>query len=90
MAKKGRLSNKEREQKKEYAKIIFLQEKDTTLKDLAERVGVSVNTLSEWIKAEKWEGLRRNILLTRQEQLVQMQDELAELNAFIKKQDEGF
>ncbi|NHW59601.1 helix-turn-helix domain-containing protein, partial [Escherichia coli] len=53
MAKKGRLSNKEREQKKEYAKILFLQEKNITIKDLAERVGVSVNTLSEWIKAEK-------------------------------------
>ncbi|MBT0552700.1 transposase, partial [Riemerella anatipestifer] len=90
MAKKGRLSNKEREQKKEYAKILFLQEKNITIKDLAERVGVSANTLTEWIKSEKWEGLKRNILLTRQEQLVQMQDELAELNAFIKKQDEGF
>ncbi|AKQ39411.1 DNA-binding protein [Riemerella anatipestifer Yb2] len=90
MAKKGRLSNKEREQKKEYAKILFLQEKNITIKDLAERVGVSANTLTEWIKSEKWEGLKRNILLTRQEQLVQMQDELAELNTFIKKQDEGF
>lgn len=90
MAKKGRLSNKEREQKKEYAKILFLQEKNITIKDLAERVGVSANTLTEWIKSEKWEGLKRNILLTRQEQLVQMQDELAELNAFIQNQDEGF
>lgn len=89
MAKKGRLSNKEKEQKKEYAKIIFLQEKNITIKDLAERVGVSANTLSEWVKAEKWEGLKRNILLTRQEQLIQMQDELAELNAFIQSKDEG-
>ncbi|SDE77765.1 helix-turn-helix domain-containing protein [Riemerella columbipharyngis] len=90
MAKKGRLSNKEREQKKEYAKIIFLQEKNITIKDLAERVGVSVNTLSEWMKVEKWEGLKRNILLTRQEQLVQMQDELAELNAFIQRNEKGY
>ncbi|MCK0203888.1 transcriptional regulator, partial [Ornithobacterium rhinotracheale] len=90
MAKKGRLTNKEREQKKEYAKMLFLQEKNISIKELAERVGVAVNTASEWIKSEKWEGLKRNILLTRQEQLVQMQDELAEINAYIQSQEEGY
>lgn len=89
MAKRGRLSNKERAQKKEYAKVLYLQEKNITIKDLAERVGVTVSTLSDWLKTEKWEGLKRNILLTRQEQLVQMQDELAEINAYIQSQEEG-
>lgn len=89
MAKKGRLSNEERERKKGLAKVLYLQEKNITQKEISERIEVSEKTVSEWIKNEKWEGLRRNILLTRQEQLVMMQDELSELNAFIMNQPEG-
>lgn len=89
MAKKGRLSNKERERKKEYAKILFLNEKSITIKELAERADVTINTLSTWIKSENWESLKKNILLTRQEQLLQMQEELAEINNCIKNLPEG-
>ncbi len=89
MAKKGRLSNEERERKKGLAKVLYLQEKNITQKEIAERIEVSEKTVSDWIKNEKWEGLRRNILLTRQEQLVMMQDELSELNTFILNQPEG-
>lgn len=89
MAKKGRLSNEEKERKKGLAKVLFLQEKNITQKEIAERIEVSEKTVAEWMKAEKWEGLKRNILLTRQEQLVLMQDELAEINLAIQNQPEG-
>lgn len=89
MAKKGRLTNEEKERKKGLAKVLFLQEKNISFKEIAERIEVSEKTIADWVKNEKWEGLRRNILLTRQEQLVMMQDELNEINICIKNQPEG-
>lgn len=89
MAKKGRLTNEEKERKKGLAKVLFLQEKNISFKEIAERIEVSEKTIADWVKNEKWEGLRRNILLTRQEQLVMMQDELNEINLCIKNQPEG-
>lgn len=89
MAKKGRLTNEEKERKKGLAKVLFIQEKNISQKEIAERIEVSEKTVSDWIKNEKWEGLRRNILLTRQEQLVMMQDELNEINLAIQNQPEG-
>lgn len=85
MAKKGRLTNEEKERKKGLAKVLFLQEKNISFKEIAERIEVSEKTIADWVKNEKWEGLRRNILLTRQEQLVMMQDFLSpRREAYIK------
>ena len=89
MAKKGRLTNEEKERKKGLAKVLFLQEKNISFKEIAERIEVSEKTIADWVKNKKWEGLRRNILLTRQEQLVMMQDELNEINLCIKNLPEG-
>lgn len=89
MAKKGRLTNEEKERKKGLAKVLFLQEKNISFKEIAERIEVSEKTIADWVKNEKWEGLRRNILLTRQEQLVMLQDELNEINTYIKSLPEG-
>lgn len=89
MAKKGRLTNEEKDRKKGLAKVLFLQEKNISQKEIAERIEVSEKTIADWVKNEKWESLKRNILLTRQEQLVMMQDELNEINLCIKNQPEG-
>ena len=41
-------------QKKEYAGVLYLKD-NLTQQEIAEKVGVSRQTLSKWIKAEKWE-----------------------------------
>ncbi len=88
MAKKGRLTNEETQQKKELAKLIFLTE-DITIKELAERVISTEKTISKWIQEEQWGKLKRNIPLTRDELLASWYDELAELKEHIKKKPEG-
>lgn len=80
-----KLTNK---QKKDWAKSLYVNEK-LTQKELAARVGVSENTISKWVKDESWEKLRKNIVLTREEQLQLMLNELEELNAYIASKPIG-
>ena len=81
-----KLTNK---QKKDWAKSLFLNEK-LTQKELAARVGVSENTISKWVNEGDWEKLRKNILLTREEQMQLMINELEALNKFIQDKPPGF
>lgn len=80
-----KLTNK---QKKDWAKSLYVNEK-LTQKELAGRVGVSENTISKWVKDEAWEKLRKNIILTREEQLQLMINELEALNTSISKKPPG-
>ncbi|MBA3901593.1 MAG: DDE transposase family protein [Bacteroidetes bacterium] len=75
--------------KKEYAKTLYLKEGITMQKELAVRVGVSENTMSRWMRNEGWEKLRKNILLTREEQIQHLLSELEEINGFIKLKPKG-
>lgn len=88
MAKKGRLTKEDLQQKQELAKLIYLTE-DVTQKELADRVGITEKTVGKWIEDEGWAKLKRNIPLTRDELLASWYDELAELKEFIKKKPEG-
>lgn len=80
-----KLTNK---QKKDWAKTLYLKER-LTQKELAGRVGVSENTISKWVNDEGWEKLRKNMMLTREEQMQLMLNELEALNTFIQKKPAG-
>lgn len=58
-------------EKQDYAWLLF---KDGTLtqKAIAEKVGVSERTLSEWKTKNNWESKRRNLLTTRENILSDM------------------
>lgn len=86
--KKGRLTNEERERLQEHAKYIFLAE-NVTAKDLAVRVGVDEKTMGKWIEELGWKKFKRNLILTRDEQLAILYDELVEINQHILSQPEG-
>lgn len=89
MAKKGRLTKEESERLKEHAKLLFTRDNITVQKELAERVGVGEKTMGEWIEDGGWKKLKRNFILTREEQLANLLDELTELNEAIKNKKEG-
>lgn len=89
MAKKGRLTTEEKTRLQEHAKLLFLAEK-ITAKDLAEKVGVSEKTIGDWIKEEKWERLKRNTFLTRQEQHAKLLEELERMNEDIALSGVGY
>lgn len=89
MAKKGRLTKEEQEKKMEHAKLLYTKDNITNQDELAERTGVSKKTISNWINDGNWKKLKRNIILTREEQMINLMDELAELNEAIKNKAEG-
>jgi transcriptional regulator with XRE-family HTH domain len=75
-------------QKKDWAKTVYLNER-LTQKEIAERVGVSAQTLGKWIAKEKWEALKTSLSITREEQLANLYRQVAEINASIAARDEG-
>ena len=79
----------ETEKLKDYAKGLFVNQ-NLSQKEVATRAGISEHTISKWATDGQWSKLQRNFILTRQEQMACLLDELVEINAFIKTKDAGF
>lgn len=75
-------------QKKEWAGMLYLKE-NLTQGEIAEKVGISRQTLGKWIKAEKWEERRTGITLTREDQIANIHRQVAEINKKIMERPEG-
>lgn len=58
-----------RQQKKDFAKTLYLTEKNITQKEIATRVGVTEATVSKWVREEGWERLRSSIVGGREDLL---------------------
>lgn len=75
-------------QKKEWAKTLYMRE-NLTQQEIAERVGVSRVTVSNWVRAGKWEEQKAGLTLTRQEQVANLCRQVAEINRAISARAEG-
>lgn len=75
-------------QKKEWAKTLYLRE-NLTQQEIADRVGVSRVSVSNWVRAGKWEEQKAGITLTRQEQVANLYRQVAEINRAIATRPEG-
>lgn len=76
----------ELEQKKEWAKLLFLKE-NITQQEIADRVGVSRITINKWVK--EWENLKLNLLQTREERISSTLAQLDELDRSIAEKEAG-
>ena len=52
-------------------------------------MGVTVKTIAQWINDGNWERYKRNLVLTRNEQMALLLEELEELNNVIQNKEEG-
>lgn len=84
----GRKTKDQSGKDQELAKLYYLKE-NLTQKEIAEKVNVTEATISKWIEKFGWEKLKRNFILTREEQLALMYSELEEINNAIKSKPEG-
>ena len=75
-------------QKKEGAKTLSLRE-NLTQQEIADRVGCSRVTVSNWVRTGKWEEQKVGITLTRQEQVGNLYRQVAEINRYIADRPEG-
>lgn len=78
------------EQKKEMAKLLFTRENQSQ-KEIAERVGVAEKTVSRWVNANEgeWRRIRQSLIITKEEQLRSIYEQIDELNTEIKKREPG-
>src|SRR5690606_37379620 len=77
------------QRKKEYAKLLYVAEGVTVQKELAERTGVSKQTINKWINSENWESLRASVIITKESELKRMYLQLTELNDTIMNREQG-
>lgn len=68
-----------RQQQKEFARTLYLRE-NLTQAEIAERVGVSRQTVIRWVGAEKWDELKASISMTAEEQIRNLQRQVIEIN----------
>ncbi|WP_312394725.1 terminase gpP N-terminus-related DNA-binding protein [Chryseobacterium sp.] len=73
-------------QQREHARLLFVGER-ITLKEVAERVGVTEKTVGRWCKEDGWEELRKSLLTTRQTQLARWYSQLDAITSKIEKRD---
>ena len=76
------------QQKKDWAKTLYLRE-SLTQQEIADRVGVSRVSVSNWIRAGKWEEQRTALTLTREEQVRSLYRQVAAINRSIEERPEG-
>ena len=76
------------QQKKDYARMLYLKE-NLTQQEIAERVGVSRQTLSRWMGAGKWEEMKTGLTLTREQQIGELHRQVAEINRVIREREPG-
>jgi uncharacterized protein YjcR len=77
------------QRKKDYAKLLYTVQGVTVGKELAERAGVSEQTITKWKKEEHWEKLRASVIITKEEQIRRFYAQVTELNDAIEKRKEG-
>jgi transcriptional regulator with XRE-family HTH domain len=77
-------------EKKEWAKLLYLKE-NFTQKEIASKVGVTEKTLSKWVndKDDNWERMKASIIITKEEELRRLYDQLKAMNDAIVKRPEG-
>ncbi|MGV8814753.1 MAG: hypothetical protein ACOH2D_11655 [Gelidibacter sp.] len=72
----------------EYAKMLFTDKSQKlTIKEIAERAEVRPNTVSNWIKKGGWEKLRKSLMITRQNVISDLYDQIEWLINDIKTRD---
>lgn len=77
------------QRKQEHAKLLYTVEGVTVQKELAERVGVSPQTINKWVNSENWESLRASVIITKESELRRMYMQITELNDAIFKREPG-
>ncbi len=76
------------QQRKEYARTLYLKE-NLTQQEIAERVGVSRQSINRWAADGKWEEMKVGLTLSRQQQIANMHRQVSELQNTILSRPDG-
>lgn len=76
------------QQKKEWAGMLYVKDNLTQI-EIADKVGVSRQTIARWTRDEKWEERKVGMTLTREQQIANLHRQIAEINKAISEKEEG-
>lgn len=76
------------EQMRRWALTMYLNE-NRTQAEIAEACGVSRQTIIRWSKADKWDEHKVSLTMTREEQIKNLQRQIAEINNGILDREAG-
>lgn len=86
----ARKTKEETERLKALAQQIYLTDARITQKQLAEKIGVTEKTISDWIKKGNWEDKRVSLLTTKSNQLSFLYTQLDNLNKAINERENAY
>lgn len=78
-----------RQQQKDYAKQLYLNEAGITQAEVADRVGVSKNTICKWAAEGRWEELKTSLLSGKDVQLSRLYRQLTQWNDNVERREDG-
>lgn len=78
------------QQKKDFARQLYISDSAITQAEVAERVGVSKKTICKWVNEGMWDDLRKSLLVSKEQQLSMLYDQLNALNLAIKSRDQQY
>lgn len=79
----------DRNQKKEIAKTLYLKG-GYTQADLADKMGVTRQTVQRWANTENWDELKRNVARGREELIARLYKQLDALNQDIDTREQPY
>lgn len=77
-----------RQQQKEFARILYMRE-NLTQAEIAERTGVSRQTIIRWIATEKWDELKAAVSMSTEDQIRSLYRQIVEINNAITDKEPG-
>lgn len=83
------MENQTRQQRKDFARTLYLSEKEITQKEIAARVGVTEATVSKWVREEQWERLKTSVVGGREELLGWLHAQLNAIREAVSSREEN-
>lgn len=83
------MESQTRQQKKDFAKTLYLSEKGITQKEIAVRVGVTEATVSKWAKEGEWGRLKTSIVGGREDMLGWLHAQLNALRDAVEAREDN-
>lgn len=80
------MDKKDRNSQREVAQLLYLNG-GLMKKDIAQKMGVSEQTISRWAKQDNWDVLKTNLLTSKKQRLGELYEELREFNRMIAEKE---
>lgn len=87
-AKHDPMSSISRQQQKDFARTLYMRE-NLTQAEVAERVGVSRQTIIRWCEAERWNELKASATMSSEQQIHNLYRQIMEINEKILGREQG-